>query len=269
MRFESRRKKTGIQRARHLHVVGAVCAAVASAALMTGCGANGGKTTDAATAEAAKVIPSQAATPSDSPSGSAQLTQDQTARKNVLGVTKVTFDKAAATAVGEVAGGKLAELDLKSAGDEDHDTGTDSDESESPSPSGTPSSSPSLSPSPSGSSAAPQWVAEVVEKDGTTHTVRIDAISGKVIQSVAQSGQDSDDKREMADRIARATQTPQQAAKVATDKTKGTVTSVNLDDNDDNALIWSVGVVTADWNKTDFEIDAVKGTITHEEVDRD
>lgn len=259
MRFDSRHKKPGIPRARHLHVVGAVCAVVASAALMTGCGGDSGKTSAAATAEAAKVIPNQAATPSDSPSGSAQLTQDQTARKNLLGVTKVTFDKAAATAVGEVSGSKLAELDLKGLDDNDNDT----DESESPSPSGTP------SPSPSGSSTVPQWVAEVVEKDGTTHTVRIDAISGKVIQSVAETGQDSGDKREMADRIARATQTPQEAAKVATDKQKGTVTSINLDDNDNKTLIWSVDVVTKDWNKTDFEIDAVKGTITREEVDHD
>ncbi|MFF1401376.1 PepSY domain-containing protein [Streptomyces sp. NPDC058287] len=252
MRFESRCKKSGISRARHLHVLGAVCAVVASAALMTGCGAESGKTTAAATEEAVPIPP---ATPSDSPSGSAQLTQDQAVRKELLGVTKVTFDKAAATAVGEVSGSKLAELDLKGL--------DDNDESESPSPSRTP------SPRPSGSSTVPEWVAEVVEKDGTTHTVRIDAISGKVIQSVAETGQGSGDKREMADRIARATQTPQEAAKVATDKQKGTVTSINLDDSDNNALVWSVDVVTKDWNKTDFEIDAVKGTIAREEVDHD
>ncbi|MFB6679017.1 PepSY domain-containing protein [Streptomyces sp. NPDC056390] len=247
MRFEPRRKKPGIPRARHLQAVGAVCAVVASAALMTGCGGDSGKTTTAATAEAAKVIPNPPATPSGSPSGSAQLTQDQAARKKLLGVTKVTFDKAAATAVGEVSGSKLAELDLKGL--------DDNDESETPSP--------------SGSSTVPEWVAEVVEKDGTTHTVRIDAISGKVIQPVAETGQDSDDKREMADRIARVTQTPQEAAKVATDKQKGTVTSINLDDNDNETLVWSIDVVTKDWNKTDFEIDAMEGSITREEVDHD
>ncbi|MFE6963354.1 PepSY domain-containing protein [Streptomyces sp. NPDC057696] len=247
MRFEPRRKKPGIPRARHLQAVGAVCAVVASAALMTGCGGDSGKTTTAATAEAAKVIPNPPATPSGSPSGSAQLTQDQAARKKLLGVTKVTFDKAAATAVGEVSGSKLAELDLKGL--------DDNDESETPSP--------------SGSSTVPEWVAEVVEKDGTTHTVRIDAISGKVIQPVAETGQDSGDKREMADRIARVTQTPQEAAKVATDKQKGTVTSINLDDNDNETLVWSIDVVTKEWNKTDFEIDAVKGSITREEVDQD
>ncbi|MFB7420198.1 PepSY domain-containing protein [Streptomyces sp. NPDC056121] len=257
MRFESRCKRPGISRARHLHVLGTMCAVVASAALMTGCGGDGGKTTAAATAEAAKIIPNQAATPSDSPSSSGQLTEDQTARKELLGVTKVTFDKAAATAVGEVSGSKLAELDLKGLDDNDHD------ESKSPSPSGTP------SPRPSGSSTVPEWIAEVVEKDGTTHTVRIDAISGKVIQPVTETGQDSGDKSEMADRIARATQTPQEAAKVATDKQKGTVTSINLDESDDKSLVWSVDVVTKDWNKTDFEIDAVKGTITREEVDHD
>ncbi|MFB7715746.1 peptidase M4, partial [Streptomyces sp. NPDC056105] len=117
-------------RARHLHVLGAMCAVVASAALMTGCGGDGGKRTAPAT-EKAVPIPPATPSPPDSPSRSSQLTQDQTARKQLLGVTKVTFDKAAATAVGEVSGSKLAELDLKGL--------DDNDKSESPSPSRTPS----------------------------------------------------------------------------------------------------------------------------------
>lgn len=260
MRFEPRHEKpgTGTPRARHLRLVGAVCAVVASAALVTGCGEDSDKTTSAAaTSEAAKTVPKQDATPSKSPSGSASLTQDQKERKALLAATKVTYDKASATAVEKVPDSKLTDLDLEGL-DDDSDDGDDRDDA-----SGSP------SPSPSGSSGTPQWVAEVAEKDGTVHTVRIDAVSGKVISSAPDSDQDADDKKETADWIARAEQTPEQAAKVATDKKKGTVTSIGLDDNDSNALIWSVDVVTDDWNKTDFEIDAVKGTVTREDVDRD
>ncbi|MFE6165384.1 PepSY domain-containing protein [Streptomyces sp. NPDC056486] len=260
MRTEPLRRKSGAPRARQLRLVGAVCALVASAALVTGCGDDSSdKTAAEATSEAAKTVPEGAAspTPSNSPSGSASLTQDQSERKELLGATKVTYDKAAATAVDEVKGGKLTDLDLKSADDVKDDDGDDDDASASPSP------------SPSAGASGPQWVAEVAEKDGASHTVRIDAVSGKVIGSAPERDRDAGDKKETADWISRAKQTPEQAAKTATDKTKGTVTSVGLDDNDSGALVWSVDVVSKDWNKTDFEIDAVKGDITHEHVDRD
>ncbi|MFG2499735.1 PepSY domain-containing protein [Streptomyces sp. NPDC048441] len=247
MRFEPRHKKTGTPRARHLRLVGAVCAVMASAALVTGCGDDSGKTSAAATSEAAKTVPKQAATPSKSAS------QDQTERKALLSATKVTYDKAAATAVDKVPGSKLTDLDLKGA-DDDSDSDDKADASGSPSP--------------SASSSGPRWVAEVAEKDGTSHTVRIDAVSGKVIGS-PERDRDADDKKQTADWLTRVKQSPEQAAKVATDKKEGTVTSIGLDDNDSGALVWSVDVVTKDWNKTDFEIDAVKGTITHEHVDRD
>ncbi|MFD0550785.1 PepSY domain-containing protein [Streptomyces rectiviolaceus] len=259
MRFEPRHKNTGTLRARHLRLVGTLCAVVASAALVTGCGEDSGKASAAATSEAAKTVPKEA--PSQSPTGSASLTQDQQERKALLADTKVTYDKAAATAVGKVSGGKLTDLDLKGLDDNDDTDGDDSDDDAS--------GSPSPSPSPSGSSTGPEWVAEVAEKDGTVHNVRIDAVSGKVISSAPDNDQDADDKKETADWLSRVKQSPEQAAKVATDKKKGTVTSIGLDDNDKNTLVWSVDVVTDDWNKTDFEIDAVKGDITREHVDRD
>ncbi|MWA13216.1 PepSY domain-containing protein [Streptomyces sp. BA2] len=258
MRFEPRHSKSGAPRARHLRLVGAVCALVASAALVTGCGDDNGKSSAEATSKAAKSVPKEA--PTQSPTGSASLTQDQQERKALLATTKVTYDKAATTAVGKVSGGKLTDLDLKGVDDDSDDTDAD-DASGSPSP--------SPSPSPSGSAGAPQWVAEVAEKDGTVHNVRIDAVSGKVISSAPDNDQDADDKKETADWISRAKQTPEQAAKTATAKKKGTVTSIGLDDDDNKALVWSVDVVTDDWNKTDFEIDAVKGNITREHVDRD
>lgn len=256
MRFEPRNKKTGTLRARRLRLVGSLCAVAASAALVTGCGSDSDTSSSAeATSKAAKTIPKEA--PSESPTGSASRTRDQQERKDLLRATKVTYDKAAATAVYKVPGGKLTDLDLKSADDVKDDSDDDDDASASPSP------------GPSGSAAGPQWVAEVAEKDGTVHDVRVDAVSGKVISSAPESDQDAGDKKETADWLSRVKQSPEQAAKAATGKKKGTVTSVGLDDKDGGALVWSVDVVTDDWNKTDFEVDAVKGTITHEETDRD
>ncbi|WP_405392951.1 PepSY domain-containing protein [Streptomyces sp. NBC_01102] len=275
MRFETRRNKTVSSRTRRLRVVGALCAVLASA-LVTGCGQDSGDKTAAATSEAAKVIPKQTTTPSESVSGSpsstAQLTEDQTERKELLSTVKVTFDKAATTAVGEVSGGKLTDLDIEGLDDEDEASPSASaspsgDGSASPYGSPSPEGSATGSPSPSGSSTGPKWIAEVVEKDGTAHTVTIDAVSGDVIESVPDEGQTDAEKQELADWLTKATQTPQQAAKVATDKKKGTVTSVNLDENDTQTLVWEVDVVTEDWNKTAFEVDAANGKITNEETD--
>ncbi|MEU8678823.1 PepSY domain-containing protein [Streptomyces sp. NPDC048560] len=284
MSLEFRRKTTLSPRARRLRVAaGALCAVVASA-LVAGCGQEGGDQTGAATSEAAKVIPQQTTSPSPSPSGSPKLTENQTERKNLLQATKVTFDKAAKVAVGAVPNSKLVELDLEGL-DDDTDRRTDASESPSPtgtaspagtaSPTGSPTgvatpggtASPSGSPSPSGT--GPQWVAEVVETDGAAHTIRIDGVSGKVIESEPDADQDAADKSQMADWIAEAKQTPAQAAKVATDKKKGTVTSMGLDTNDDDTLVWAVDVVAKDWNKTEFEVDAVSGSIVREETVRD
>ncbi|MFJ8768174.1 PepSY domain-containing protein [Streptomyces clavifer] len=275
MRLETRRNKTVSSRTRRLRVVGALCAVLASA-LVTGCGQDSGDKTAAATSEAAKVIPKQTTTSSGSPSSTAQLTEAQTRRKDFLSTVKVTFDKAATTAVGEVSGGKLTEIDLEGLDDEDNASPSASpsesaggDGSASPSPYGTPSPSGSASgsPSPSGSSTGPKWIAEVVEKDGTAHTVTIDAVSGDVIDSVPDEDQTDADKQQLADWLTKATQTPQQAAKVATDKKKGTVTSVDLDENDTQTLVWEVDVVTEDWNRTAFEVNAENGKITAEETD--
>ncbi|MDX2921925.1 MULTISPECIES: PepSY domain-containing protein [Streptomyces] len=258
-------------RSRTLKAVGALSLAAATALLMTGCGQNSDSATGAATSEAAKVVPQKQTT---TPSATAKLTEDQQERKKVLDATKVTFDDAATTATGEVAGGKLVDLDLEGVDDEDNQspspTATGSPTG-SPSPSGSGSPSPSGSASPSASPGAdgPVWAAEVAEKDGTIHTVRINAVDGKVIEARVDADQDADDKKQTADQLAQATQTPQQAAKVATDKKKGTVTSVSLEDNDGNGVIWQVDVVGSDWKKTTFDVDAKNDTIVREETDKD
>ncbi len=51
---------------------------------------------------------------------------------------------------------------------------------------------------------------------------------------------------------------------------KGTVSSVELEDEDEGAPVWPVDVVTTgDWNKTTLEIDAAGGEALREHVDRD
>lgn len=263
MRHDPHPKNTGLLRAHRLRAAAAACV-VLTAALLTGCGQDSGSTsTGTATSEAARAVPERTTTPStdasESASPAAPLTGDQKERKALLASTKVTFDKAVTTAEGAVKGSKLLELDLKGPGDSDDD----SDDS----------ASPTASPSPTGASASPgtgpEWVAAVAAKDGTEHTVRIDAVSGKVIKSTEDADQDAGEKTRTADRIAKAKQTPQQAAKAATDKKEGTVTSIDLDDNDQDVLVWKVDVVAKDWKKTTLDIDAADGSVTHQETDRD
>ncbi|WNI20682.1 PepSY domain-containing protein [Streptomyces sp. ITFR-16] len=264
MRHDPHPKNTGLLRAHRLRAAGAACV-VLTAALLTGCGQDSGSTsTGTATSEAARAVPERTTTPSTDASKSASpaapLTGDQKERKALLASTKVTFDKAVTTAEGAVEGGKLLELDLKGPGDGDDD----SDDSASPSASAGPSPSTSASPG-----TGPEWVAAVAAKDGTEHTVRIDAVSGKVLKSTEDADQDAEEKSRTADRIAKAKQTPQQAAKAATGKKKGTVTSVDLDDNDQNVLVWKVDVVSDDWKKTTLDVDAADGSVTRQETDND
>ncbi|MEU1053249.1 PepSY domain-containing protein [Streptomyces sp. NPDC005876] len=240
-----------------------ICALGSSALLLTACG--NAETTRADVAAAAPTSPSAsgmsasgsstASPSSSSPSaGESSMTEDRAERKALVPQAKVTWDKAADTAVKEVPKGKLTELELQRVPDE------------SPSASGT--ASPST-PNPAPSSGAPEWAAKVAAPDGTVHDIDIDAVTGKVFRSQL-ADQDADDKREIADRLGKARQTPQQAVKTATGKTKGTVTSVELDENDDKRLVWSVDIVdTGNWNKTTYDIDAAKGDVVREHTDRD
>ncbi|MBT2396764.1 PepSY domain-containing protein [Streptomyces sp. ISL-100] len=246
-------------RARRVRTAGVlyVAAAAAAAALLSGCGNSG----DDKTARAAAGQPEVRQTPSPSPTGSARLTEDQAARKALVTTAKVTADKAAATAVGEVSGSTLLSIELKR---------SPRGASPTASPTGSPSPSPSPTGSPSPGARGAVWVAEVSEKDGTEHTVRIDAASGDVIRARTDAGQDADDKAERAEWLTKIKQTPEQVAKAATDRKKGTVTSMELDDADSGDVIWSVEVVTTDdWNKTTYDIDATTGEVLSEDVDRD
>lgn len=232
MRFPAGYQKT-FPRVRRLRVVGAV-SVVAASVWLTGCGADNSKTTATASVEPAKGVAQMA-----SPSATAQPARMRTARKALLAATKVTFDKAAATAVGEVPGGKVTDLDLEGLGTNGR-----------------------VSP------VGPAWDAEVVQVDGSAHDIRIDAVSGAVIRSSADRDQDADDKREKAQLITKAKLTANQAAEAASKKKSGTVTAADLDDNDGNGALWSVDIVAKDGTATNFYVDA-NGTVVREEIYHD
>ncbi|MCL6299099.1 PepSY domain-containing protein [Streptomyces kronopolitis] len=110
-----------------------------------------------------------------------------------------------------------------------------------------------------GTATNPYWNTSVATSDGTVSDVRVDARTGKAGQPQTESD-DSGDKQQLAARLSKATVTAQQAAQTATEKSKGTVTSVELGDSDHGSSdtpAWAVGVVsTSDWNETSYEIDA-------------
>ncbi|MFF9676186.1 PepSY domain-containing protein [Streptomyces eurythermus] len=175
----------------------------------------------------------QAAATSPTPSADGTLTEDQQERKALVPKAKTGYEQALSAAVGAVSRSKPVSVELKGPPD------------------------------------SPRWEAEVATDDGTAHTVSVDAADGKAGKARAKD-EDGDDKRELADLLKKATVTPQQAARTATDKTKGTVTAVELDDTDGGTPKWSVDVVTTDdWNKTTFDIDATNRKILREHVDRD
>ncbi len=221
----------------------AVCCAVSTTLLAGACGGSSAP----GTAAPAAPSPSQA-----SPTGGTALTEDQSERKALVPAAKVAWNQAADTAVAAVPKGRLVEIELTTS------RGT---------PTGTPTDSSAGSPSPSGSApaaGAPVWDVTVAAEDGTIHDVQVDAVTGKVTRSRVEPGQDADDKSEVAEQLKAATVTAPQAVRTATGRTAGTVTAVELDDD-----VWSVDIVTPDWNETTYDIDAAKGTVVRQHVDRD
>ncbi|MFH8990100.1 PepSY domain-containing protein [Streptomyces sp. NPDC017940] len=173
--------------------------------------------------------------PTSASAGGATLTEDQAERKELLPRAKVGYDKALDAAVAAVDKSEPVSVELKGTPDK------------------------------------PVWETEVATADGAAHTVDVDAVTGKADRARAESDEDADDKRKLADRLGKAEVSAQQAARTATGKTKGTVTSVELDDSDKaGALVWSVDVVTTkDWNKTTYDIDAASRKVVREHLDRD
>ncbi|MFI0742645.1 PepSY domain-containing protein [Streptomyces sp. NPDC021100] len=217
----------------------AVCGAAAAGLLLAGCGDDGGK----AGSPSAGASPSGSRAPTvtgPSPAPERPLTTDQAERKALVPAAKAGWERAARAATGDVAGSKLLAVELKRAPD-----------------------------------GGPEWHAEVATADGTSHSVVVDGVTGKVVKSSADAGQDSADTRERADRLKAVRATPHDAAATATDRRKGTVTTLELETGDEKTgggkkLIWKVDVVTPnDWNKTTYDIDATDRAVLREHADHD
>jgi uncharacterized membrane protein YkoI len=163
------------------------------------------------------------------------LTEDQRERQGLIPADKTGYRKAASIAVHEVPGGTLIESELKR-----------------------------------DNNGKPVWRTTVAAKDGTKNEVDVVAANGKVAGSRTDPDQDSDDKREVLNQLAEAKISSQKAVDTATGRTKGTVTSVELEDTDNGTTIRSVDIVTTnDWNKTTYDVNATNGKILRKHVDRD
>ncbi|MEU2157319.1 PepSY domain-containing protein [Streptomyces sp. NPDC019396] len=221
--------------ARRLRVALPTCLLACTALLVTACSADEGTKGPAA-------APTATASGNSSPSpADTEDTGDLAELKALIPAAKITWDKAAATAVGEVSGSELVEIDLSR-----FQRGS------------------TVSPAPSPGS--PEWAAEVATKDGTVHRVLVDAVSGKVLQSEPETDQDADDKSAVADMLGKAEVTAEQAVKTATGKQQGTVTDVRLD-SDDNTPAWSVDIVDQnDWTVANVVVDATNGKVLRAQV---
>ncbi|MGW7634376.1 PepSY domain-containing protein [Streptomyces decoyicus] len=180
-------------------------------------------------------VPSRAVPASAPASPSGSLSEDRARRKALIPKAKVEYEQALKAGVAAVPASEAIAAELK------------------------------------GSPDAPYWSTVVATDDGTVSAVRVDAVSGKADQPHTQSD-DPDDKKQLAARLAKAKVTAQQAAKTATEKTKGTVTTIGLGDADNggDTAAWTVGVVTSDdWNQTMYEIDAATGKVLSMHVSED
>ncbi|MFF4871811.1 PepSY domain-containing protein [Streptomyces sp. SID5770] len=249
------------------------CLAASCALLLAACGSEQKETTTtsariapAQTESTASPSGSPSASPSASPSVSAspRLTDDQAERQRLVPATKVTWDKATQTAVAAVPQGKLVETELTWAPPNATASGS-ATATATASPSVSADASASASPSAGAGGRTPAWHTSVATSDGTLHDVWVDGVSGKVISDKPDADQDAEDKQELADRLKRATVTPEQAVQTATQDNKGTVTAVELDDD-----AWSVDVVdTGNWDKTTYEVSTTERRVLRQEVDRD
>lgn len=215
-----------------LRAAGLVCAVAVAGALVTGCGDDkgGGGGGSSSPSESGGGKSATA-----SPSATGKLTADQAERKALIPKAKITYGKALSAATAAVSGSKPVKAELKK-----------------------------------GMDGKPEWEAEVATSDGAKSEVIVDAVSGKAAKPRTDTDADSEDKQKLAGRLKKATVTAQDAAKVATDKKKGTVSSIELDDNDQGKVIWSVDVVTTnDWNKTTYDIDAATKKVLRTHVDMD
>ncbi|MFI2429025.1 PepSY domain-containing protein [Streptomyces sp. NPDC018955] len=103
------------------------------------------------------------------------------------------------------------------------------------------------------------WEVDVLGRGDTWHSVRIDPGTGKVLDS---SRDDEDDADEVRAALKGASVTAGEAAKAAA--AKGTVVSVDLDDDDDRG--WEAETRASGGDERDWRVDLGSGSVT---TDRD
>ncbi|MFD7709849.1 PepSY domain-containing protein [Streptomyces sp. NPDC059785] len=113
-----------------------------------------------------------------------------------------------------------------------------------------------------GSPAA--WEVDVLGKDGTWHSVRLDSAGGKVLSSHTEH-EDGDDTAEARAALKGATTSAADAARAAA--AHGTVTSIELDD--DSTAVWEAETLTAKGVEKDWRVDAATGKVTADRSDDD
>ncbi|MBO8185797.1 PepSY domain-containing protein [Streptomyces spirodelae] len=107
------------------------------------------------------------------------------------------------------------------------------------------------------------WEADVLGKDNKWHDVKIDAIKGNIVQN--RIDRHHDDDRSL---VRHAELDAAAAGKKAAEATKGTVTSVSLDDDGKDKGQWEAE--TADKRGTEHELalDGASGKVLHHETEQ-
>lgn len=109
------------------------------------------------------------------------------------------------------------------------------------------------------------WEVDVLAGDGTWHSVRIDPGTGKVLGSDRDG--DEDDTAEARAALKGTSVDAADAARAAAGK--GTVTSVDLDDDGDGRAAWEVETRTDGKGEQDWRVDPGTGKITADRSDSD
>lgn len=114
------------------------------------------------------------------------------------------------------------------------------------------------------------WELDVYGSDKVWHDVTVDAGNGKVLGKHTSDDDGDDDRDRYAPRSAPVSLNA--AVDAALKAQSGTVTSVDLDDNDDRsgkALHWEVDVRGKDGKKHELNVDAKSGKVTVDRSDDD
>ncbi|MEW1610921.1 MULTISPECIES: PepSY domain-containing protein [unclassified Streptomyces] len=114
------------------------------------------------------------------------------------------------------------------------------------------------------------WELDVYGSDKAWHDVTVDATSGKVLRTRDDGNDDRDRNAPRSSTV-----TLDQAAQAALKSAPGTVTSIDLDDDDDESgskgsvLRWGVDIAGKDGKQHELNVDAKTGKVTVDQHDDD